>query len=65
VAKLVDKQQPTDAEIQKNFDQQRDQILDQRRNEAFQLFASSVVNDYHKSNRVRINTKAQTPDTGE
>ncbi|HET6206407.1 MAG TPA: peptidylprolyl isomerase [Terracidiphilus sp.] len=65
VAKLVDKQQPTDAEIQKNFDQQRDQILDQRRNEAFQLFASNVVNDYHKSNRVRINTKAQTPDTGE
>ncbi len=65
VAKLVDKQQPTDAEIQKNFDQQRDQILDQRRNEAFQLFASNVVNDYHKSNRVRINSKAQTPDTGE
>jgi peptidyl-prolyl cis-trans isomerase D len=65
VARLVDKQQPTDAEIQKNFDQQRDQILDQRRNEAFQLFASSVVNDYRKSNRVRINPKAQTPETGE
>ncbi len=65
VAKLVDKQQPTDAEIQKNFDQQRDQILDQRRNEAFQLFASNVVNDYRKSNRVRINPKAQTPETGE
>jgi peptidyl-prolyl cis-trans isomerase D len=65
VAKLVDKQQPTDAEIQKNFDQQRDQILDQRRNEAFQLFASNVVNDYRKSNRVRINAKAQTPETGE
>ena len=65
VAKLVDKQQPTDAEIEKNFDQQRDQILDQRRNEAFQLFASNVVNDYRKSNRVRINPKAQTPEAGE
>lgn len=65
VAKLVDKQQPTAAEIQQNFDQQRDQILDQRRNEAFQLFASNVVNDYRKSNRVRINPKAQTPETGE
>jgi len=43
VAKLVDKQEPTDADIQKSFDQQRDQILDQ----------------------VRINPKAQAPETGE
>jgi peptidyl-prolyl cis-trans isomerase D len=65
VVKLVDKQEPTDAEIQKNFDQTRDRILDQRRNEAFELFASNVMSDYKKSNRIRINAKAQAPDTGE
>jgi peptidyl-prolyl cis-trans isomerase D len=65
VAKLLDKQEPTDAEIQQNFDRMRDQIRDQRQNEAFQLFASNVVADYRKSNRVRINPKAAAPETGE
>jgi len=66
VAKLVDKQEPSADDIQKNFDQTRDQMLDQRRNEAFELFASSVTNDYKKHNRIRINAKAPTPaDTGE
>ncbi len=63
VAKLVDKQEPTAQEIQKNFDQQRDQILDQRRNEAFEVFASNVTNDYKKHNRIRINAKAQAPES--
>jgi len=66
VAKLVDKQEPSADDIQKNFDQTRDQMLDQRRNEAFELLASSVTNDYKKHNRIRINAKAPTPaDTGE
>jgi peptidyl-prolyl cis-trans isomerase D len=65
VARLVDKQEPTDAEIQQNFDRARDQIRDQRQNEAFQLFASNVVANYKKSNRVRINPKAAAPETGE
>jgi peptidyl-prolyl cis-trans isomerase D len=65
VAKLLDKQEPTDAEIQQNFDRTRDQIRDQRQNEAFQLFASNVVANYRKNNRVRINPKAQAPETGE
>jgi peptidyl-prolyl cis-trans isomerase D len=63
VAKLVDKQEPTAQEIQKNFDQSRDQILDQRRNEAFEVFASNVTNDYKKHNRIRINAKAQAPES--
>jgi peptidyl-prolyl cis-trans isomerase D len=65
VAKLVDKQQPTDAEIQQNFDRTRDQLRDQRQNEAFQMFASNVVADYRKRNRVRVNPKAAAPEQGE
>jgi peptidyl-prolyl cis-trans isomerase D len=63
VAKLVDKQEPSATDIQKNYDQTRDQILDQRRNEAFEVFASNVVSDYKKHNRIRINAKAPTPES--
>ncbi len=54
VAKLVDKQEPTADEIAKNFDQTRDQILYQRRGEAFNIFLSSVLDDYKKHNRIAI-----------
>jgi peptidyl-prolyl cis-trans isomerase D len=65
VAKLVDKQQPSDADIAKNLDQVRDQILEQKRQEAFEIFANSIITDYKKNNRVRINAKSQSPLTGE
>ena len=43
VAKLVDKQQPSDADIAKNLDQTRDQLLEQKRQEAFEIFANSII----------------------
>jgi peptidyl-prolyl cis-trans isomerase D len=54
VAKLVDKQEPTADEIAKNFDQFRDQILDQRRGQAFNVFLSTILDDYKKHNRILI-----------
>jgi peptidyl-prolyl cis-trans isomerase D len=57
VAKIDDKQEPTPDEISKNFDQMRDQLLDQRRNEAFSVFVSGVWNDYKKHKLVVINAK--------
>jgi len=60
VAKIVDKQEPSADDIAKNFDQTREQILDQRRNEAFGVFLGGVFDDYKKHNLVRINAKAQT-----
>jgi peptidyl-prolyl cis-trans isomerase D len=65
VAKLLDKQQPSDADIAKNLDQTRDQILEQKRQEAFEIFANSIISDYKKHNRVRINAKSQSPLAGE
>jgi len=59
VAKIVDKQEPTADEIAKNLDQTRDQLLDQRRGEAFQVFASNIIDDYRKSKRVLFNAKAR------
>jgi len=62
VAKLLDKQEPTADEIAKNFDQTRDQLLEQRRSDAFSVFMSGVMNDYKKHNRIRLNPKAQSPE---
>jgi peptidyl-prolyl cis-trans isomerase D len=61
VVKIDDKQAPTPDEIQKNLDQTRDEILDQRRNEAFSVFVSNVWNDYKKRKLVVINAKPQGP----
>jgi peptidyl-prolyl cis-trans isomerase D len=59
VAKIDFKQEPSPDDITKNLDQTRDQILDQRRGEAFQIFASNVFSDYKKHNRVVFNAKPQ------
>jgi peptidyl-prolyl cis-trans isomerase D len=65
VAKLIDKKEPTPDEIQKNFDQTREQILDQKQNEAFELFSSNVMNEYKKNKLIRINPKSTAPEQGE
>jgi peptidyl-prolyl cis-trans isomerase D len=62
VVKLLDKQEPSADEISKNFDQTRDQILAERRNEAFSVFMSGVLNDYKKHNRIKLNAKAKGPE---
>jgi peptidyl-prolyl cis-trans isomerase D len=64
VVKILDRQEPTADEIAKNFDQTRDQILGQKRNEAFSVFMSGVWDDYKKHNLIRFNAKPQqTPGT--
>jgi peptidyl-prolyl cis-trans isomerase D len=65
VVKLVDKQQPSDADIAKNLDQTKDQMLEQKRQEAFEVFANNIITEYKKKNLVRVTAKAQTPLTGE
>jgi peptidyl-prolyl cis-trans isomerase D len=62
VAKILDKQEPTADEIAKNLDQARDQILEQRRNDAFGVFMSTVMDDYKKNKRVLVNAKAKGPE---
>ena len=62
VAKILDKQEPSADEIGKNFDQTRDQILAERRNEAFSVFMSGILDDYKKHNRIKVNAKAKGPE---
>lgn len=61
VARLTDKQQPSDADIAKHFDQTRETVLGQRREESFAVFASSLVDRYTKEKRIRLNQKTQSP----
>jgi peptidyl-prolyl cis-trans isomerase D len=61
VVKIDDRQEPTAEEMAKNFDQTKDQLLEQRRQEAFSVFMSGVWNDYKKHNRIRFNAKTQAP----
>jgi peptidyl-prolyl cis-trans isomerase D len=56
---IVDKQEPSAADIAKNFDQTRDQLLEQRRSDAFNVFLTTVTDDYNKNKRIRTNAKAQ------
>ena len=65
VAKIDEKQEPAADEIQKNFDQTKDQMLGGKRDEAFQLFASNIANDYKKHNLIRINAKTAQPEPGQ
>jgi peptidyl-prolyl cis-trans isomerase D len=61
VAKIVDKQEPTGDEIAKNFDQTRETLLEQRREEMFAVFISTLQQKYEKEGRIRMNRKAQPP----
>jgi peptidyl-prolyl cis-trans isomerase D len=58
VAKILDKQEPTADEIAKNLDQTREQILDQRREEVFGIYVSSIQDRYKKAKLIMINPKA-------
>jgi peptidyl-prolyl cis-trans isomerase D len=61
VVKILDKQEPTAAEIAKNLDQTKDQLLGQRREDAFNVFLSTILEDYKKKNRIQVlKQKAET-----
>jgi peptidyl-prolyl cis-trans isomerase D len=59
VAKIVDKQEPTADDMTKNFDATRDTLLNQRRDQMYSVFVSSLVNTYEKADRVLVNRKLQ------
>jgi peptidyl-prolyl cis-trans isomerase D len=63
VAKIVDKQEPSADEISKNLDSTRDKLLEERRNQSFEVFLSGVLDDYKKHNRIQMSAKAKTPET--
>ncbi len=60
VVRIADKQEPTADEIQKHLDQTRDQLLAERRQEAFSVFLSNAINDYQKHKQIVLAAKPKT-----
>ncbi len=59
VIKLTGKQEPQPADIAKNLPAAREQMADQRREELFAVYVTTVTQQYEKSGRVLMNKKAQ------
>ena len=59
VAQITDKQEPSAADMAKNFDATRDTILNQQREQLFQEFASNLFEAYQKGQRILVNRKLQ------
>jgi peptidyl-prolyl cis-trans isomerase D len=61
VAKIVDKQEPSAEDIQKNFDTTREQLKDEQQNQAFNVFLSTLMDQYKKDKLIRMNAKNAGP----
>lgn len=61
VVRILDKQEPSTDEIAKNFDRMRDEILEDRRGQAFNLFLSQVMEEYQKHRLILLNAHNQGP----
>jgi peptidyl-prolyl cis-trans isomerase D len=59
VIKVTGKQEPDAAIVAKNLPQAREQMADQRREELFAVYVTSVTQQYEKSGRVLMNKKNQ------
>jgi peptidyl-prolyl cis-trans isomerase D len=58
VLKLLDKQMPTEAQIQQNIDSTRDKLVQQRRETAFAVFATSLEQHFIQRGLIHFNKKA-------
>jgi peptidyl-prolyl cis-trans isomerase D len=60
VVKMLDKQSPSADDIAKNLDQTKQQLLGERREEAFAVFVTSLTDKYQKEGRIRMNKKSSS-----
>ena len=61
VVKIDDKQEPSEADIAKNLDTTRDQLLADQREQMFAVFVTDLVNRYQKQGLIRVNRQPQLP----
>jgi peptidyl-prolyl cis-trans isomerase D len=57
VLRVVDKQEPSAADIAKNFDQTREQLLNAQREEIFRVYIGNLTEKYEKGGAVRLSKK--------
>jgi len=61
VAKIVDKQEPSAADIQKNLDSTREQLKEEKQNQAFNVFMGGLMDQYKRDKLIRMVAKPAGP----
>jgi peptidyl-prolyl cis-trans isomerase D len=61
VLTVTDKQEPTTEDIAKNFDQTREQLLNDQREELFRVYVGTVTKKYEDAGAVRMSKKQTGP----
>jgi peptidyl-prolyl cis-trans isomerase D len=56
---VIDKQEPTPAEIAQHFDKTKEQMLQQKRDELFGVFAGTLMEKYEKAGAIKYTKKPQ------
>jgi len=64
VLTVTDKQEPSADEIAKNFDRMRDQLLNEQRNQMFNVFVGTLAKRYEDGKGVRMSKQATTQQSG-
>jgi peptidyl-prolyl cis-trans isomerase D len=60
VAKITEKQEPSAAEIAKNFDATHERLVSSQRDDIFDVFVNDLTTRYQKRGLIRINKNAQS-----
>jgi peptidyl-prolyl cis-trans isomerase D len=60
VLSVVDKQEPAPGDVAANFDKTRDQLLEQKREEMFGVFAGSLTQKYEDAGAIKYSKQAKT-----
>ena len=58
---VTDKQEPTTADIAKAFDQTKEEMLNDQREEVFKVFVGSLTDKYEKANAIKYTKKQPAP----
>jgi peptidyl-prolyl cis-trans isomerase D len=61
VLSVLDKQEPTAADIAKNLDQTREKLLNEQREEIFRVYIGELTEKYEKGGAVRYSKKQPAP----
>ncbi|HEX2919167.1 MAG TPA: peptidylprolyl isomerase, partial [Edaphobacter sp.] len=57
VLTVTDKQEPTAEEITKNFDQTKEQLLNEQRDEIFRVYIGDLTKKYEESGAIRYSKR--------
>ncbi len=61
VLSVIDKQEPSDADIAKDFDKTRDQLLSQQHEEIFRVYLGTLSELYEKNGAIKYSQKQPAP----